>query len=138
MICSSIEGISRTCKISYGASTIEDGHVPVSGFLTGELSAFGSTGVDIVSSVAVSPLSISIDWARFVSVGCVIASGDSADSDIGTEIMSTSSCWLEGTSASSSDAGLFSGDEDLCGISSAPPIIDRCRIVRNGECPRVS
>ena len=70
---------------------------------------------------------ISTDCARW----CVVFNSEgfvgSDGSDRGAEIISTSSFWLEGTSESSRfDARLFSGDEDLCGASAAPPIIALC------------
>lgn len=51
--------------------------------------------------------------------------------------MSTS-FWLDWASASKSDARLFSGDEDRCGRSAAPPIIALCANGSNGDWLRVS
>src|SRR5258708_4993794 len=68
----------------------------------------------------VSSSSMSTDWARLARGGRVDVSAVSAGSE--TVIMSTSSF----SSASKLDALLFSGEEERCGISSAPPIIALC------------
>ncbi len=86
-----------------------------------------------------------------VSDGLDAASVMSTDSDLGrigssassggvggTIIISTSSFWLDGASASRSDARLLSGDDDLCGRSAAPPMIALCENERTGECPLMS
>jgi hypothetical protein len=50
-------------------------------------------------------------------------SADTMGSEDGTVIISTSSLWLDESSGSKSDAGLFSGDDARFGRSSAPPMM---------------
>jgi hypothetical protein len=66
-------------------------------------------------------------------VPLVDASADSDRSNGGTEIISTSSFWLDWTSPSKSEARRFNGDDDLCGRSAAPPIITRCENKCTGD-----
>lgn len=107
--------------------------------------AFGGVALRLCSSNgpstgpgSPSSFSMSIDTALFRN-DCVVVSTESGGSEGGTEIISTSSFWLECTSdASKSDARLFNGDEDLCGRSAAPPIIDLCENKRIGDWPLVS
>jgi hypothetical protein len=93
--------------------------------------------VDSVALVSGSSCNISIDWVRAGRVGRVDASVVSGGSDSGTTIISTSSFWLDcasvSVSASNSSARLFSGDEDRCGKSSAPPIIALCANGSKGD-----
>ena len=84
-----------------------------------------------------SSRNMSIDCVRPGCVGRVEASMVSRGSGSGTTIISTSSFWLDcasaSASASNSSARLFSGDEDRCGRSAAPPIIALCANGSNGD-----
>lgn len=95
-----------------------------------ELLLAAGTELALASTIG-SSLSISTDVA-LIAVGAVVVFSASPSTS-GTRTMSTSSFWLDnGPSDSNSEAGRFNGDDDLCGISSAPPMIVLCL----GDLPR--